>query len=138
MSETSRLEGSCLCGSVRIQVPDEFEYMGNCHCSECRKFSGSDYASVGGIDSSKFRFLTGEEGVVYFQKTEETQLAFCGRCGSSLFTKKAAGQKHNIRLGILDTPPSKSPSFHIFTGSKAPWLEIRDDKPQFEEGPTRK
>ncbi|CAM2961587.1 GFA family protein [Moritella viscosa] len=37
------LNGSCLCGKVGIEVPDDFDYMGNCHCSECRKFTGSDY-----------------------------------------------------------------------------------------------
>ena len=37
-----QLEGTCLCGKVKIQTPDDFDYMGNCHCSECRKFSGSE------------------------------------------------------------------------------------------------
>ncbi|NER82836.1 MAG: GFA family protein [Leptolyngbya sp. SIO1D8] len=128
-----KLEGSCLCGKVKIQVPDEFEYMGNCHCSECRKFSGSDYASVGGIDSSKFQFIDGEEYVSYYHKIEETDLAFCSHCGSSLFTRKVLGKKHNIRLGILDETPTNKPSFHIFTGSKAPWLEITDGMQQFTE-----
>ena len=36
------LTGSCLCGKVDIEIPDEFEYMGNCHCSDCRKFTGSN------------------------------------------------------------------------------------------------
>ena len=28
------LTGSCLCGKVGIEVPDDFDYMGNCHCSD--------------------------------------------------------------------------------------------------------
>lgn len=131
------LEGSCLCGRVKIQVPDEFEYMGNCHCSLCRKFSGSDYSSVGGISSDKFRFVQGEEAVTHYQKSAETELAFCSHCGSSLYSRKLTGGKHNIRLGILDSEPSQQPNFHIFVGSKAPWHEITDDLKQFEQGPTR-
>jgi len=120
---------------VKIQVPDEFEYMGNCHCSECRKFTGSDYSSVGGISSSKFRFESGDEYVTTYQKSEETELAFCSCCGSSLYSRKVTRGMHNIRLGILDSVPSHKPSFHIFVGSKAPWLEIADNLKQFENGP---
>ncbi|ETX87208.1 glutathione-dependent formaldehyde-activating enzyme family protein, partial [Vibrio parahaemolyticus EKP-028] len=47
------LKGSCLCGKVKLEVADEFKYMGNCHCSECRKFTGSDYSSAGGIALDK-------------------------------------------------------------------------------------
>jgi len=131
------LNGSCLCGKVKIQVPDEFEYMGNCHCSECRKFTGSDYSSVGGISSSKFSFSSGEEYVTTYQKSAETELAFCKRCGSSLYSRKITGGKHNIRLGILDSVPTQKPDFHIFVGSKAPWYEINDDLKQFENGPVK-
>ena len=130
------LSGSCLCGKVRIQVPDDFKYMGNCHCSECRKFSGSDYASVGGLDSSKFKIIDGESDITYFKKTEETDLAFCSVCGSSLFSRKNTGHRHNVRLGILNDIPANKPTFHIFTGSKAEWNNICDDLPQFEEGPS--
>lgn len=34
------LHANCLCGAVALTLPDQFDYMGNCHCSECRKFSG--------------------------------------------------------------------------------------------------
>ncbi len=131
------LDGSCLCGKVKIQVPDDFDFMGNCHCSQCRKFTGSDYSSVGGISSEKFSFKSGEEYVTTYPKSEETELAFCKCCGSSLYSRKIAGGKHNIRLGILDSVPSHKPSFNIFVGSKAPWLEINDGLKQFEKGPVK-
>ncbi|ART82662.1 ADP-ribosylglycohydrolase [Oceanisphaera profunda] len=126
------LEGSCLCGKVKIQVPNEFEYMGNCHCSECRKFTGADYSSVGGISSAKFRFIAGEEDVTHYRKSAETELAFCKHCGSSLYSRKLTAGKHNLRLGMLNSKPSQQPSFHIFVGSKAPWHEINDQLEQFE------
>lgn len=134
----TQLTGSCLCGAVVIQVPDEFEYMGNCHCSECRKFTGSDYSSVGGISSSKYQLVQGQGALATYQKSEETELTFCQYCGSSLFSRKLKTGKHNIRLGILDSVPTHKPNFHIFVGSKAPWLEIGDDLTQFEKGPANK
>jgi hypothetical protein len=130
------LRGSCLCGKVVIELPDEFDYMGNCHCSQCRKFTGSDYSSVGGLDSDKFSVVSGKEFISVYKKSEETELGFCKCCGSSLYSRKITGKKHNIRLGILDDSPTQHPEFHIFVKSKAPWKEINDDLAQFEERPS--
>lgn len=131
------LIGSCLCQKVKIEVQDDFLFMGNCHCSQCRKFTGSDYSSVGGVSADKFRFVAGEEFVTIYPKTEQTELAFCRCCGSSLYSRKLQTGNYNVRLGILDDIPSHKPAFHIFTASKAPWHEITDDLTQFEEGPVK-
>lgn len=128
---------SCLCKKVQIEVPDDFDYMGNCHCSECRKFTGSDYSSVGGLSSDKFRLTSGEDFIIVYPKSEDTELAFCSTCGSSLFSRKLKTEMHNIRLGILDDIPTHKPSFHIYTGSKASWNEITDGLQQFEKGPVK-
>lgn len=129
------LHASCLCGAVKLRLPDSFDYMGNCHCSECRKFSGSDYASVGGLDGDKVEVVKGSDAIARFQKSDETSLAFCRHCGSSLFSQKRSSGKINLRLGVLDEAPSQQPGFHIFVGSKASWHRIGDDCPQFETRP---
>ena len=41
---TSRLGGSCLRGRVGRSVTERFSYFGNCHCSQCRKVSGSAFS----------------------------------------------------------------------------------------------
>ncbi len=125
------LHASCLCGAVALTLPDQFDYMGNCHCSECRKFSGGDYASVGGLDGNKVTIVKGEEAIGRYRKSAETTLAFCRHCGSSLFSQKSSSGKINLRLGVLDDVPSQRPAFHIFVGSKAPWHQIGDDCPAF-------
>ncbi|QWL64957.1 GFA family protein [Aeromonas jandaei] len=130
-----QLHASCFCGAIHLTLPDQFDYVGNCHCSECRKFSGSDYASVGGLDGSKVTVTQGEEALTRYRKSAETTLAFCRNCGSSLFSEKQSSGKINLRLGILDDVPTQSPNFHIFVGSKAPWHQIGDDCPQFETRP---
>jgi hypothetical protein len=38
-----------------------------------------------------------------------------------------------VAMGSLIDPPSIRPDHHIFVGSKAPWYEITDDLPQFQE-----
>jgi hypothetical protein len=39
----------------------------------------------------------------------------------------------HVALGSLVDAPSIRPMAHIFVGSKAPWFEITDELPQFEE-----
>ncbi|MFE8070014.1 GFA family protein [Marinobacteraceae bacterium S3BR75-40.1] len=130
-----QLDGSCFCGAVQYDLPDELEYAGYCHCSQCRKFSGSSYAVVGGIPGAKFKVISGEDRITYFQKSEETTVGFCSICGSNLFTRKKSNGMLNLRLGTLNQAPSLRPHMHIHVGSKAEWDEILDGLPQFMEGP---
>lgn len=129
------LTGSCLCRKVKLQVPDEFQLMGNCHCSECRKFSGSAFATAGVIDFDDLKITEGQEHISYYHKTADTDLGFCRHCGSSLFSKKLKTRKYNLRLGILDDCPTQRPTFHIYVGSKAGWYEITDELAAYEGRP---
>ena len=38
-------------------------------------------------------------------------------------------------MGTLIDTPAIRPTAHIFVGSKAPWHEITDDLPQYQEFP---
>ena len=53
------LAGGCLCGNVRFSVEDAFRYALNCHCSQCRRSTGSAFKSFAGIERSKFRVDAG-------------------------------------------------------------------------------
>lgn len=130
-----KLKGSCVCKTVQIEVPDDFSFIGNCHCAGCRKWTGSAFASGGGVPTEALRFLRGEESVVRYRQSEATTLVFCGKCGSSLYSLKPALDLCIVRLGVLDDAPTQTPQLHMFTGSKAPWHEITDDLPAFEETP---
>jgi hypothetical protein len=39
------VKGSCLCGAVTYEITGPFEYVGNCHCSICRKSHGAAFAN---------------------------------------------------------------------------------------------
>ena len=59
----------------------------------------------------------------------------CGACGSLLFSVVRDGAYVHVALGSLVDAPSIRPTAHIYVGSKAPWFEISDDLPQFDELP---
>jgi len=60
-SERRTLSGSCLCDAVHYEVADEFRYAMNCHCSDCRKATGSAFKPFGGIEREKLKITKGEE-----------------------------------------------------------------------------
>lgn len=82
------LKGSCLCGKVKLEVADEFKYMGNCHCSECRKFTGSDYSSAGGIALDKLLIIQGKEDIQTYQKVKIPSYVFVAIVAQACIRKR--------------------------------------------------
>ena len=126
------LSGRCQCGAVRYQVADEFIYAQNCHCSQCRAATGSAFKPFAGIERNKLTIVEGEGNLLVFG-TDELNDTRCGTCGSFLFSVVRAGRYVHVAMGSLVDAPAIRPTGHIFVGSKAPWFEITDDLPQFEE-----
>ena len=56
---TDTLTGKCFCGAVQYAVPDEFRYAMNCHCSNCRRTTGSAFKPFAGIEREKFAVTQG-------------------------------------------------------------------------------
>lgn len=126
------LSGECLCGAVRYEVEDRFGYALNCHCSRCRKATGSAFKPLGGIEQERLRVVKGAESLMIFGD-ESGHDAHCKHCGSLLYSLVREGQYVHVALGTLVDDPSIRPTAHIFVGSKAPWFTITDELPQYEE-----
>ena len=126
------LTGKCLCESVQYEVEDQFRYALNCHCSQCRRATGSAFKPFAGIEREKFRVTAGSDRLLTFGD-ETTHDARCAKCGSFLYSVVRDGKYVHVALGSLTDAPSIRPSAHIFVGSKAPWFTISDDLPQHEE-----
>ena len=126
--------GSCLCGAVRYEITGPLKFMGNCHCSMCRKSHGAAFATWGIVDPGQFRWTSGETFVRRYESSPGRQRCFCGRCGSPLVSTHA-GAVGEVVAGTFDDDPGMRPREHIFVGSKAPWFEITDALPQSAQWP---
>jgi hypothetical protein len=126
------LRGSCLCGAVGYVVADEFGYAANCHCSNCRRATGSAFKPFAGIERAKLRIVEGADNMMIFGD-ETGHDAHCRRCGSLLYSVVRDGAFVHVAMGTLVDAPSIRPTAHIFVGSKAPWFAITDDLPQYAE-----
>ena len=129
------LVGRCECGAVRYRVADAFLYASNCHCSRCRAATGSAFKPFAGIEREKFEITDGLDALLV-RGDEDLNDTRCGACGSLLFSVVREGAYVHVALGSLVDAPGIRPARHIFVGSKAPWFEITDDLPQFEEHAT--
>ena len=125
------LTGSCLCGGVKYQIDGEITAVSNCHCSLCRKMSGSAFSSGATVPAASFRFVAGEDLLQKWESSPGYHRVFCGRCGSPLIKRKVKDPASlRLRVGTLDSDPRVKMSKHTHVRSKAPWVEIQDGLPQ--------
>jgi hypothetical protein len=96
------------------------------------RVEGSAFKSLAGIERDKLVVTDGHDAllVVGDDILNDTR---CASCGSFLFSVVRDGAYVHVGLGSLIDEPSIRPEAHIFVGSKAPWFEIVDDLPQFQE-----
>ena len=128
--------GSCLCGAVAFEFGAVIEFR-NCHCSRCRKARGTACAANLYVRPAEFRWLRGEDQLVDYRlpSAERFGNAFCRTCGNPVPRYVPARDFFVVPAGALDSDPGVRPSYHIFTGSRAPWHEITDTLPQWAEYP---
>lgn len=128
------LAGSCQCGGIHYQISGSFEFIGNCHCSICRKSHGAAYATWGIIDPEQFRWSAGRDLLESYQSSPGRHRHFCRKCGSPLASSHQ-GKVSEIVIGSIDGDPGARPKEHIFVSSKAPWHAISDKLPQHGQWP---
>ncbi|HEV7275305.1 MAG TPA: GFA family protein [Devosiaceae bacterium] len=128
-----QLAGSCLCGAVRYAVADAFEYAANCHCSNCRRATGSAFKPFAGIRVGQLQLTAGADSRLLLGDPQGDHDTRCRQCGSLLYSIVRDGAFAHVAMGTLIDAPTIRPTEHIFVGSKAPWHEITDGLPQYAE-----
>ena len=131
------LTGKCLCGATEYQVADSFEYAMNCHCSKCRRTTGSAFKPIAGIKRGLLHCVPAQDSVLIYGAADGPHDVHCATCGSFLWSVVRDGGYVHIAMGTLVDEPGIRPSMHIFVGSKAKWHDIKDDLPQFYGFPDR-
>ena len=136
MSETD-LRGSCLCGTVTYAVSPPFHRMVHCHCSRCRKGTGTGHATNLIAEPQGLRWLTGGDAIQRYDLPTAKSFSkwFCGRCGAPLPRVTRDGKRVVIPAGSLDTLPPLDPSDHIFWGSRVAWGCVSGELPTHVEYP---
>lgn len=128
------IRGSCLCGSVRYEIRGPLGPVTHCHCSQCRKIHGAAFGTYARVDRADFTLTSGESDIRSYPSSPGVLRTFCRQCGSTLqFLRESRPDSFSLAIGTLDDDPGVRPLHHIFVASKAPWFDITDGLPQFEE-----
>lgn len=128
--------GSCLCGAVRYTVDGVFERFYLCHCTYCRKDSGSAHGANLFSSTARLEWQSGADRVRTYNlpSTRHTR-SFCSGCGSALPTSLGEGRMLVVPAGSLDSPLDQRPDSHLFMASKAAWDQALETIPTTERFP---
>jgi hypothetical protein len=126
--------GSCLCKAVAFEVVGEFSAFFFCHCSRCRKVTGSAQGANLFSQTAELRWLTGKDSVKTF-RLPETRFArsFCTHCSTALPTQ--GDGRLVVPAGSLDCDVDVKPNAHIMMGSRANWDDGFKTLTEFETYP---
>ncbi len=138
--EEINLKGNCLCGEVSFELSGELPSIYQCHCSLCRKVSGSSSNSALIVEASKFKWRSGERQIRSFSTSSGFKSEFCCQCGSPVPNISPSGDSYWVPAGLLSEPVDTKVSAHVYVGSHASWDVgfINDGIPQFDTMPTQK
>lgn len=126
------IEGECFCGEVSYSISSPLRDARSCHCSRCRKAFSSQASSYALVDSSQFKWKSGENLLSTYKNKHGFGLQFCKVCGSTL-CGIFNGEVHGVTLGCINGDPGIEIGRHIFVGSKAKWEVIPEGVLQYEE-----
>jgi hypothetical protein len=116
------LKGSCLCGGMRFEITGTHSKISLCHCSLCRKTSGTGSSAAIVVGYDQLNWLSGLELV-----TNGPKHSFCRVCGAHAPDSNPRKTLYVVPVGILDDNPELLVGQHIFVGSKAHWDVIGED-----------
>jgi hypothetical protein len=138
------IHGSCLCGAVRFEFTKPAGPFELCHCTRCRKVTGSAFFSGLYVRGEDFRYVQGKDLITTYEapilrEPPPYRASFCSRCGSPVPNPEPPPLRTRSRTGLLEIPaglldddPGMKPDKHIFIEHNAPWFEIADDLPQLD------
>ncbi len=131
--------GSCLCGAVAFEVEGEPLFFHYCHCSRCRRSTGSAHSANLMVRRERFRWVRGEELVGRFELPEARYFCtgWCTACGSSLPWVSRNGRYVVVPAGALEGDPPARPTESIHWASRAPWYVPVAELPRHDAEPGR-
>lgn len=128
------LKGSCLCGAVQFEVKGPIRGIGSCHCSKCRKVSGTTGNAQFIVPIDDFTWVRGEENIRAFKMEDGWGPGRCETCGSPMPDSYDA-QRMWVQAGLMDDALNTDFKLHIFCGSRADWDRDSPDAGYFDEAP---
>ena len=120
-SQERPLTGGCQCGSVRYEITAEPIALYACHCSECRKQSGSSFGMSLIVPRAAFKITVGEPKCWSRSSAQGSDVRcwFCPDCGTRVWHVSSGSPTfRSVKGGTLDEQVSLDGAVHLFTDRK--------------------
>lgn len=132
------IHGQCSCGEIGFQFSTEALRAYQCHCSICRKATGSAFSTTMIAAGSGFVWIRGKDKVSSYSKESGYKVNFCSRCGSPVPNKFRGLPLFSVPAGSLDDEPDIEVVVQIHLGSGAKWDNDHFEGQKFSEMPAVK
>jgi hypothetical protein len=131
--------GGCLCGAVRYEISGEIRSFFHCHCTRCRKSSGTGHASNVLVNPQSASWTAGESLIRSYPVpgAKRFRTVFCSQCGSPLPRIAPDLSIAVIPAGSLDDSGDLAATARIFWASRAPWSCDSGTLPTWDEYPVK-
>ncbi len=131
------IQGHCLCEGVQFEVQRILGPLELCHCTRCRRVSGSAFVAGLMVAREGYRMTAGSDLVRrYALPVREAPPAyttfFCSRCGSPVPDPEPLGEAFEVPAGLLCSDPGLKAERHIFIEHQAPWFETEAELPKLD------
>ncbi len=116
--------GSCLCGKVKFIVNKDLPTIYYCHCSLCRKQSGTGENSAALVKDTLFEWVSSIDSIATFKKESGFTSCFCKNCGSPVPNPVGNTSFIWIPLGLLNDTPVFQKNLSFCLNSKISWVPV--------------
>lgn len=116
-----------MCGKVAYELRGQPLFMYYCHCTTCRKATGTTFATNVIAATKDFVITEGRDLLSSFESSPNKRRYFCSKCGSPIYSHAEASKDIvSIRAGSFEEDPIIRPAVHAYVDEKAPWFDIQD------------
>jgi len=126
MANKMKIDGGCHCGAIAYEAAVDPERVGICHCTDCQTLTSSAFRIVGFVEPADFTLTRGAPTI--YVKTAESgsrrAQAFCGSCGTPLWSTAAEGppDRYSLRIASTRQRDALPPRHQFWCRSAQPWV----------------
>jgi hypothetical protein len=129
--------GRCQCGAISFTIAAPPAGMGQCHCKDCQRASGTGHMSLARFKrwdvtiegETKTFAVTADSGNINTRH-------FCPNCGSRLFGENSAYPGMiNVTAGAMDDNGWFAPQRVLYTKERPTWDMTTEDVPNYDGMP---
>ncbi|MDQ8953377.1 GFA family protein [Acinetobacter rudis] len=129
------INGHCLCGKIHFLVHKNIQVIYHCHCSLCRKQSGTGANAATLVDEKVFGWCSGTDFISTYKKDSGFTSCFCKSCGSPVPNKVGKSTFIWIPFGLLDEQPTITQRLNFCLNSKSSWAPFISANKEYLELP---